>query len=266
MLKQRVITALILAALVLALILLAPPWLFVASMAALLMVGAWEWSALSGYGGREARAAYTLLFGFLAGFTQFFAVYTCYRAEMLLCTLGAVWWLFDLGWLAFGRWLFPRALKAAAGLLTLLPAFVAVVALWLAGARYLVILLLLVAGADIGAYFAGRAFGRRKLAPSVSPGKTWEGVAGGVALSAAVAAVVWRWLPVELGPFILIGMVISLISVVGDLSESLFKRQAGLKDSGTLFPGHGGLLDRVDSLSAAAPLFWLGLHWLKALP
>jgi len=265
-LKQRLITALILAALVLALILLAPAWFFVASMAALLMVGAWEWSALSGYGGWNARAAYTLLFGLSAGLTQFVAGYAGYRTETLLCALGVVWWLFDLGWVAFGRWLFPQTLKAAAGLLTLLPAFVAVVALRAAGARYLVILLLLVAGADIGAYFAGRAFGRRKLAPMVSPGKTWEGVAGGVALAAAVAAVVWRWLPVGPGPFILIGVVISLISVVGDLSESLFKRQAGLKDSGTLFPGHGGLLDRVDSLSAAAPVFWLSLHWLKVLP
>ena len=266
MLKQRLITALILAALVLALILLAPTWLFMISMAALLMVGAWEWSALSGYGGRKGRAGYTLLFGLLAGLTQFLAVYAGYRTEALLCGIGAIWWLFDLSWVAFGRWRLPRPFKAAAGLLTLLPAFVAVVALQVAGARYLVILLLLVTGADIGAYFVGRAFGRHKLAPLVSPGKTWEGVAGGVALSAAVAAVAWRWLPVGPGPFILLGVVISLISVVGDLSESLFKRQAGLKDSGILFPGHGGLLDRVDSLSAAAPVFWLGLHWLQVLP
>lgn len=265
MLKLRVITGLILAALVLALILLAPPWFFVGTMAALLMVGAWEWSALSGYGGLHARATYTLLFGLLAGLSQFVDVRDGYPIEVLLCGLGTVWWLFDFGWLVFGRWLLPRILKAAAGLLTLLPAFVAVVALRAAGARYLVILLLLVAAADIGAYFAGRAFGRRKLAPAVSPGKTWEGVAGGVALSMAVAAVVWRWLPVAAGPFILMSVAISLISVVGDLSESLFKRQAGLKDSGTLFPGHGGLLDRVDSLSAAAPIFWLGLYGIKVL-
>lgn len=259
MLKQRVITGVIVAALVLALILLAPPRLFVGAMAALLMVGAWEWSALSGYRDHRVRASYTLFFGFLAGLSQFTA------SGVLLCWVGALWWLFDSAWVVFGRWSFPRPVKAAAGLLTLLPAFVSVVALWSAGPRYLVILLLLVSGADIGAYFAGRAFGRHKLAPQVSPGKTWEGVAGGVAVAAAVAAVVWRWLPVDAVPFILIGMVISLVSVVGDLSESLFKRQAGLKDSGTLFPGHGGLLDRVDSLSAAAPVFWLSLHWLKAL-
>lgn len=266
MLRQRVITGLVIAALALALILLAPPWLFVAAMAALLMVGAWEWSALSGYPDPLVRATYTLLFGLLAGSTRLADSIGGFPVEVSLCSIGLLWWSFDFLWVAFGRWNFPRSFKAVAGLLTLLPAFVAVVALWSAGPRYLVILLLLVAGADIGAYFAGRGFGRHKLAPAVSPGKTWEGVAGGAALSMAVAAVVWRWLPVGWGPFILIGMAISLISVVGDLSESLFKRQAGLKDSGALFPGHGGLLDRADSLTAAAPLFWLGLHWLKALP
>ena len=244
MLRQRVITGLILAALALALILLAPSWLFVGAMAALLMLGAWEWAALSGYHSPGVRVLYTVVFGALAISSRFVAEIGGFSSLLILCAIGLLWWLFDFLWVAFGRWVFPRPLKAVAGLLTLLPAFAAVVTLWSSGARYLVILLLLVTGADIGAYFAGRAFGRRKLAPAVSPGKTWEGVAGGTALSMAVAAVVWRWLPVAPGPFILIGMVISLVCVVGDLSESLFKRQAGLKDSGSVFPGHGGLLDR----------------------
>jgi phosphatidate cytidylyltransferase len=100
----------------------------------------------------------------------------------------------------------------------------------------------------------------------VSPGKTWEGVVGGVVLVAVVAVIADHWLPIVALPFVLLSIGVCLLSVVGDLSESLFKRQAGLKDSGTLFPGHGGVLDRVDSLTAAAPLFWLGLHYMGVVP
>ncbi len=157
-------------------------------------------------------------------------------------------------------------MKILCGVLTLLPSLAAVVAVRAVSPWYLLILLLLTTSADIGAYFAGRAFGKRKLAPLVSPGKTWEGVMGGVAAVILVAAIASHWLPGSPLSFTLICVGVALISVVGDLSESLFKRQAGLKDSGTLFPGHGGVLDRVDSLTAAAPLYWLGLHWLGLLP
>jgi phosphatidate cytidylyltransferase len=185
---------------------------------------------------------------------------------MLYCLLALVWWLFSIVWIAAWRGGFPLPVKILCGVLTLLPSLAAVVAVRAVSPWYLLILLLLTTSADIGAYFAGRAYGRHKLAPQVSPGKTWEGVVGGLAAVTVVAAVASHWLPVSPGPFILICMAVALLSVVGDLSESLFKRQAGLKDSGTLFPGHGGVLDRVDSLTAAAPLFWLGLHWLGLLP
>jgi phosphatidate cytidylyltransferase len=126
--------------------------------------------------------------------------------------------------------------------------------------------MVLVSFADIGAYFAGRAFGRRKLAPRVSPGKTWEGLGGAVALTLAIAFGAARLLAIPdavLLGFLAVCLVTVLASVVGDLTESMFKRMAGAKDSGHLLPGHGGVLDRLDSLTAAAPVFALGLIWLK---
>jgi phosphatidate cytidylyltransferase len=267
MLKQRVITALIIAPIVLALVFLAPAWLFAAVMLALALVGAWEWSALAGLPERNARWALAGVFGLLAlggGWLQYSLPYPVGLSIYCIAALG--WWLFSFAWIAAWRAEFSRPIKIACGVLTLLPSLAAVVAIRDASPWYLLILLLFTSAADIGAYFAGRAFGRHKLAPLVSPGKTWEGVAGGVALVMLVAAVADRWLPVALGPFVLLGICVALLSVVGDLSESLFKRQAGVKDSGSLFPGHGGLLDRVDSLTAAAPLFWLGAYALGVLP
>ena len=125
--------------------------------------------------------------------------------------------------------------------------------------------MLLIWGADSGAYFAGRAFGKRKLAPKVSPGKSWEGVIGGLltALVAAVIATQWLGAVGGLAGFLALVAVTVFISVLGDLSESLFKRVMALKDSGGILPGHGGVLDRIDSLTAAAPIFALGLLWLS---
>jgi len=127
------------------------------------------------------------------------------------------------------------------------------------GPEILFLLLLLVIGADIGAFFAGRSFGRRKLAPRVSPGKTWEGAIGGLA---AVALIAWAgaaYLGLPIGAGVAFGCAVGIFSIVGDLTESMFKRAAGLKDSGALLPGHGGMLDRIDSVTAAAPLYALGL-------
>lgn len=267
MLKQRVITALVIAPIVLALVFFAPGWLFALAMLLMALAGAWEWSALAGGPGRASRLALVVLFAVLAvGGWYLQAGFPYPRVLAVYCWLALAWWLFSLAWIAAWRGEFPRPVKIGCGALTLLPSLAAVVAVRAVSPWYLLILLLITVSADIGAYFAGRAFGRRKLAPLVSPGKTWEGVAGGVVLVAAVALVESRWLPGPAGPFILISICVALLSVVGDLSESLFKRQAGLKDSGTLFPGHGGVLDRVDSLTAAAPLYWLGLRWLGLLP
>ena len=267
MLKQRVITALVIAPIVLALIFFAPDKLFGFAMVAVTLVGAWEWSALAGRPGRAARLFLVILFAVLVSSGWSLQRHVPQVPWLgVYCLLALVWWLFSLAWIAFWRAEFPPAVKVLCGVLTLLPSLAAVVAIRDANPRYLLIQLLITSGADIGAYFAGRAFGKHKLAPQVSPGKTWEGVVGGAALVAVVALMADHWLPVAVLPFISLSIGVALLSVVGDLSESLFKRQAGLKDSGTLFPGHGGVLDRVDSLTAAAPLFWLGLHAMGVLP
>jgi phosphatidate cytidylyltransferase len=140
--------------------------------------------------------------------------------------------------------------------------FVALVALLRLGIDYFVFTLLIVWLADGGAYFAGKLLGRVKLAPAISPGKTWEGVVGGMVLVAALAIVVAIVRNIDVAVLTPFCLAVAAISIVGDLTVSMFKRTTGLKDSGALFPGHGGVLDRIDSIAAAAPLFALGVAWL----
>jgi len=146
------------------------------------------------------------------------------------------------------------------GLLVLLPAWQGLVLLkhWPLGNWLILSVMVLVWAADIGAYFSGRAFGKRKLAPQVSPGKSWEGVYGGLAVSLVITLVVgisrdWGVGQILLG--LLGAALVVMASVIGDLTESMFKRRSGIKDSSNLLPGHGGVLDRIDSLTAAIPLF-----------
>jgi len=156
-------------------------------------------------------------------------------------------------------------MRLAMGLWVLLPTWVGFSVLRESGAAWLLFVLLLVWGADIGAYFVGRALGRHKLAPRVSPGKTWEGVAGGLMVTALLAIVFasWQSLGVAGGLMLMLATaVVTLVSVLGDLLESMLKRHRGIKDSSQLLPGHGGVLDRVDSLTAAVPLFALLSGWL----
>lgn len=267
MLKQRIITALFLLPLVVLLVLLAPTW-FVALVAGLVaLAGSWEWAILSGADAVLFKLAYTILVAVLL------CVFWLLRQNMLILWLTAAvalaWWLFAIVWIFWWRQRLHDGIKLFCGLLTLLPAWTALVSLHASqhGAVMLLFLLVLIWAADIGAYFAGRLFGRHKLAPEVSPGKTWEGVAGGTVALVLVALLgTWLVLPVSEYLFILICLLTGWLSIVGDLSESLFKRQAGVKDSGWLFPGHGGVLDRADSLTAALPAFWLGLmlqEWLR---
>lgn len=179
-----------------------------------------------------------------------------------------IWWAVAFVWLSW----FPARVSgmgaAIAGLCVLVPAWVALGRLHLsqpAGNQWLVFLLVLVSIADVGAFFAGRQFGRVKLAPRVSPGKTWEGLMGGIVMAGVAAFAGLAWFDAPISAFLALCTGVVLLSVVGDLTESLFKRYAGLKDSGSIFPGHGGVLDRIDSVTAAAPLFLLGLGWLGVL-
>jgi phosphatidate cytidylyltransferase len=166
---------------------------------------------------------------------------------------------------------YPTAIKppvtAVCGVFVLLPAWLACVHLILVeplGAEWVLLVLVIVWAADVGAYVVGRRFGRVRLAPRVSPGKTWEGLLGGLAgaaLGASFGGLYFGWPAAQ---FIPLGLSVGAISVVGDLTVSMFKRNAGLKDSGRLVPGHGGLLDRIDSVNAAVPLFVIELFWLQA--
>jgi len=250
-LKQRVLTALILLPLALGIILFAPLPLFdVAVLAVVLLLGL-EYFALCAIP-RPLQWLFTAATVVLPGavFAGFFAI-----GGWLLLAAVILWLLMPLWFVR--RPVLPGVIKAFIGVTLLAATGIALhdlKALSLDG-RWLLFAFLLVWAADTGAYFAGRRFGRHKLAPSISPGKTWEGVAGGLLLTLVAGTLAVIVLPAEMSPawFLLIAVVFA-VSVVGDLFESLLKRQAGVKDSGTLLPGHGGVLDRLDSLLAAAPM------------
>ncbi|MDE2434158.1 MAG: phosphatidate cytidylyltransferase [Burkholderiales bacterium] len=303
MLKQRVITALLLLALFTGTLSVSAAWPF--SALTLLLIGAagWEWSRLCGVTGVvqwvQGLASVTVaivlaeIMG-LDGVAQLAGGVTDHAVSLALAhhvhqagralagfvVSAWVWWLALLIWVVGGAW----ALRFGSTSWKRIPAFVrmglGVVVLavaWLAlaegrgqGVNFLLSMLVLVWAADIGAYFGGRALGRRKLAPSISPGKSWEGVWAGFVAVVLVASL-WIWfdrsvsvdspslyshLLQGLGP---VGMALALMfltamSVVGDLFESLIKRQAGVKDSSQLLPGHGGVLDRIDALLPVLPI------------
>jgi phosphatidate cytidylyltransferase len=263
MLRTRIITATVLALILLAGLYRLPPAMAVAAFGAVFTIGAWEWSAFGGLRAWPARGAYAAA----AALVMFAAWRWTWNPSHLLLLLGAAcaWWVIALVWLcAFPSRQNPLFVLAC-GLPVLVPPFVALARLQISangvahGPQAVLGLVLLVISADIGAYFAGRRFGKRKLAPRVSPGKTWEGAVGGLGVVALVAWGGAAHLGLPLPAAVAFGCAVGIFSVIGDLTESMFKRAAGLKDSGSLLPGHGGLLDRIDSVTAAAPLYALGL-------
>jgi len=256
----RVISAVLLGGFLLAVILLAPPLWTGLLIGLAMLIGAWEWSGFLRAGRLAPRLAYVVATALLLGLAWRSTGQP--GALRLLLAVAAAWWLLALLWIALAPQRVTMLRVVLAGWLTLVPAGVALWRLrmdWPQGMRWLLFTLFLVWAADTGAYFAGRAFGRHKLAPQVSPGKTWEGVAGGLVLAGVLAALAAPGFGQATAPFVLLCLLVAGFSVVGDLSESLFKRHAGLKDSGHLIPGHGGMLDRIDSITAAAPLLMLGV-------
>lgn len=264
-LRTRIFTALVLGAVLLAVLLWLPEWGTVAVMTVLVLAGAWEWSAFVRLRGAALRGAYVLLVALLlAGAWRFSETP---GGQELLLAVAMLWWVTALLWIALA----PRRVSpwsaAAAGVLALVPAWLALVRLRYTpppsrGAEWVLFAFVLVWVADIGAFFCGRRYGRVRLAPEVSPGKTWEGVLGGIALSALVAIAGGLWFGVPLLMFLAVCVTAVAFSIVGDLTESLLKRFAGMKDSGSVFPGHGGVMDRIDSLTGAAPVLLLGLTLL----
>jgi phosphatidate cytidylyltransferase len=262
-LKVRVITGCILGALLLLGLFLLPPFWAVLAFGMVFTIGAWEWAGFGALREPLVRALYTLVVALILALSWRWTL----DLEHLIVLLSAAcaWWIIAFFWLALAPAWNRRALTLLCGLAVLAPAFVALARLQISAAGFargpiiVLWLVLMVCAADIGAYSAGRAFGRRKLAPRVSPGKTWEGALGGLALVAVVAvagAFYFGLPPLTVFAF---GCAVGIFSIIGDLTESMFKRAAALKDSGTLLPGHGGLLDRIDSVTAAAPLYALGL-------
>lgn len=267
MLLQRTLTALLLAPLAILVILLPPSWtwLFALVVVAACLAGLWEWTRLSGLRNRPVRAA------LLAGALVLFALLWWFRDATRWPTLiaGAAWWALACVWLKnFAFAAAPttenRNLKLAAGAFVVFPAFVGLQTIHASepnGHWWTLLTLFLVWAADIGAYFSGRFLGKRKLAPNISPGKTWAGAYGALVAGALVAVIGGMLLGVQgwrLLALALLAVLTVAASIVGDLVESLMKRHAQVKDSGRMFPGHGGLLDRMDSVFAAVPVFALG--------
>lgn len=268
MLRQRLITAfLLIPPVVLGLVTM--PTVVVAVAAGLVgVVAAWEWAALSGLEIVRDRVLYVLV-TVVAMLLVYGWLTSSENSGVVLFAVALVWWCVAfigvVAYQLYGKELTSSpTTRGIAGLLTMVPSWGAVVVLHGSrdGGPYLVLFLLaLVWGADSAAYFFGRRFGKHRLADKVSPGKTWEGVAGSLGAISLVALVGTSILLPEhvvMAPFVALCLVTGMVSILGDLVESQFKRLAGVKDSGSLLPGHGGILDRIDSLTAAAPIFVLG--------
>lgn len=267
MLKQRIITGIILAIIAGSAIYILPtPSFAIVAMFALVGIGAWEWGTLTG----AKEGLPQMLAPMPAMLVSYLLLLSNWPLLPILLVSVIVWSV--IIWMLFqyqqGTLLYkdhPYILKSMS-LLVLVPAWYALVHLHGTHYGYVFYLILLVAAADIGAYFSGKKFGKTKLAPELSPGKTREGVLGGMLLTfviAIIAAFNFTDSAHAAALFVTFSMLAVVVSVMGDLFISLIKREVGAKDSGTLLPGHGGVLDRIDSLLAAAPLFTLGLLWIK---
>lgn len=282
--QQRIITALILAPLVIAGVFFLPLKFFMLFIAAIYLLSSKEWA---GFVSKSPSGPILFLFGLVLGGTLLLIpaeqIWSAGKVNGYIIyglLAASIWWsLALLMVISYPKsaklWQKSKLIKSVFGLLTLLPLFWAMVVLrsvnidndFYFGAELLMYVFCLVWAADIGAYFCGKKFGKRKLAAKVSPGKTLEGFLGGVLSAMLVAMIgsVFFVIPTDKMALFFAGSLITImVSALGDLSESLFKREAGLKDSSNLLPGHGGILDRIDSLTAAVPVFTLiYLFWLS---
>ncbi len=267
MLKQRILTGVVLAPIALTTVFWSSVPYFSLLIGLVIILGAWEWANLSGVSHPAGRLSYAALIGVLCVWD-----YNTHMPGLILMGGALLWWVVAFGMVsqypASARYCKSRLVRMLMGVLVLIPAWSAIVMLKSDhGPQAIVLLLLLVWGADIGAYIVGKNLGKRPLAKKVSPKKTIEGLLGGIIFSMLVAIVYGQLTYVNIGfgrevVLVVLAMMVALISVLGDLLESLLKRERGIKDSSSLLPGHGGVMDRIDSLTAALPLFALVLHFI----
>lgn len=270
MLKQRVITAVILTAIFLVALFGLPTGIFPFFIGAVVLIGAWEWAKLSSFAATWQRLVYmAVIAGLIGDVGVMVGVCSIDGLDlaitkivmMIACGFWAVALLMVQGYPSSAILWGHTVLRLLMGVFVLVPTWLALVYVHAQpqGPWLVLMIAAIVAAADTGGYFTGRKFGKHKLAPSVSPGKTLEGFAGGLLANILLAALV-AWLS-NSNFWLLLAIVVptSLVSVLGDLLESMVKRHAGVKDSGSILPGHGGILDRVDSITAAAPVFALAL-------
>ena len=261
-LATRVLTATVLGSFVVAGILYLPLLVMAALFALAVFVGAVEWALLAGATSRSARLLYAGVTVMLASLVHL----ACrqFAALELLLGIACAWWLVATVWVVSYQLrgapaINSRMVLGLCGWLVLIPAVSAVWLLQEQNPHLLLALFAMVWSADVFAYFGGKALGRRRLASRVSPGKTWEGLLSAIAGTLLLAVFVALLLqPAHMAVIVSVTAVTVMAAVVGDLLESLLKRLRGVKDSGTLLPGHGGMLDRIDSLLAAAPVYTLG--------
>ena len=264
MLAARIITGVVFGIAITAALLFFPPPVTAAVLAVLWLAGVWEWA---GFAKLElaGRVGYTIVFA-VAMALGWWVLSEQGLSVLLLAAMA--WWVVALVLVLRYPQTFSSMFVALAGIVVLLPSWALLVRLHgegVLGAQLAFTLLLIVWSADVGAYAFGRLLGRTKLAPAVSPGKTWEGVTGGLVAAGLVAGLAAEWLALPASRLVVLGVATALISVLGDLTQSMFKRNVGLKDSGKLLPGHGGVLDRIDSLTAAVPAFIVGLWALNLI-
>jgi phosphatidate cytidylyltransferase len=271
MLKQRIITAIILTAIFLTALFGLSAQQFPWFVGLVVIIGAWEWANLASFGARWQRAVYTaVIAGILIDLACLIGL--CADAVTLnesvikqVLVVACAWWAIALllvqGYPSSALLWGHPALRLLMGVFVIVPTWLALVYVRYQpqGAWLVLMIAGIVAAADTGGYFTGRKFGKRKLAAAVSPGKTLEGFAGGLVSNLVLAALVAYLSGSNLWLLLAIVVPTSLFSVLGDLLESMVKRHAGVKDSGVILPGHGGILDRVDSITAAAPVFALAL-------
>lgn len=271
MLIQRLLAAIVLIPLVIILLFFTKLSIFASIMIAVGGIAAWEWSQFLHITNKHSRLMFAFFIAVLLALLYFMPIPFELKSKLynIILSLSIIWWLVAL-YLVMS---YPKtihhwsnvAVKLFFAFFTLFPFFISVIALrsidyqsnCYTGAILLLYIFVLVWATDTGAYFAGRTFGKRKLAPKVSPGKTVEGFIGGVSVALLISLIVYysNLFNIKLNVFFISSFFAILASVLGDLTESMFKREAGIKDSGNLIPGHGGILDRIDSLTAAVPIF-----------